>query len=149
VSESETFGARYRALNTSSDRLVLERAEDRRASFAAVDEALDGLALAALRGQRVIDVTPPPRKRQPDRVALLLHSDALAAAIADHFSAAHHQARGAWYLPDKAHLSVGVIHIAHWMRENERFALSLSDAEYGRTTLAQPDAVAICGVPPV
>lgn len=142
MSVTETFGARYRQLTRVDERLALEHAEDRRAEFAEVDRVIDAIVVSALRGERVVQVTKPWRRGDLDEVALLL-DEASRPTLAEHFSFEHHQTRGAWYLPARATLDVGTVHLAHWMNANERFALTLADAEDAKASLAEADAVAL------
>lgn len=142
LSSSETFGARYRQLTRLDERLALEHAEDRRAEFAQVDRVIDAIVVSALQGERVVQVTKPWRRGDLDQIALLV-DDASRPALDEHFSFERHQTRGAWYLPQTANLDVGTVHLAHWMKANERFALTLADAEDAKASLAEADAVAL------
>jgi hypothetical protein len=145
VSSTETFGARYHQLQSAQQRLDFETAESRREAFANVDAVLDGVVLAALHGERVIDITPGG-KRQPDEVLLRLPPGTDRLVLAEHFSVEQQQSRGAWYVPSTDNLAVGVIHLAHWWQTNRRFAVTLVDAEHAKPRFEHADAVTIWAV---
>jgi hypothetical protein len=142
---SETFGSRYVELPSAQERLDLERAAERRAPFTAVDDALDELVMGALRGQRIIDVTPADTRRLPDAVELKLPVETRT-ELADHFSVERQQARGAWYVPNTSSLSVGLVHLGHWWQTSRRFTLTLAHAERAAPSFESTDAVAIWAV---
>jgi hypothetical protein len=134
-----TFGARYRALRSAHERLELERAEGRRASFQALDAALDGLVLAALRGKQVIEIVGDKRDAQvrlkgvskPQRQAL------------QQLDADGQQERGVWYLPDSPTLQVGVVHLGYWWRTAPRYLVTLSNEERATVNLDTVDAMTV------
>jgi hypothetical protein len=134
-----TFGARYRALRSAHERMELQRAEGRRASFQALDAAVDGLVLAALRGKQVIEIVGDKRDAQ---VRLKGVSEPQRQAL-QQLDADGQQERGAWYLPESPTLQVGVVHLAYWWRTASRYLVTLSNEERATVNLDTVDAMTV------
>jgi hypothetical protein len=143
VPRETSFGARYCALRSAQERLALEVAENRRAPFAQADAAVDTLVLAALHGERVIEVIGDRREAE---VRLLPVAGAARAALEEGFSAAAQQEQGAWYLPASATLQVGAVHLAYWWQTAPRYLVTLANDERASTPLTSADAVATWAV---
>ncbi len=146
-----TFGARYAALDNIDKRLSLEVTENRRARFTSADAVLDKLIAAALRGERVAKLVPPKRKRDADRVELLVSlGPDERRALDEHFEVAEQERRGSWYLPENEVLSLGLFHLVHWMGRSERLALNMADAERVRPDFrGAPGGVAVWVLEPL
>lgn len=146
-----TFGARYAELGSVGERLALEAEEDGRAAFAAADAVLETLIGGALRGERVAKLVPARRKRDADSVELNVELTAEErSALAEHFEVAQQEKRGSWYVPEDEVLSLGLIHLVHWMRRNSRLALNMADGERARPLFrGAPEAVAVWVLEPL
>lgn len=139
MADRASFGSRYRALRPAHERLELERAEGRRASFAELDAAVDALLLAALRGQRVIEIVGDKREAE---VRLSSVSEPQRSALWQ-LDAGGQQERGVWYLPESATLQVGVVHLGYWWRTAPRYLVTLSNEERATAKLDSVDAMTV------
>ncbi|HXH93701.1 MAG TPA: stress protein [Thermoanaerobaculia bacterium] len=134
-----SFGARIRECSVE-DVLALERGYAPAAVHAQLDGILSGIIRSSLDGTRVA-VTREAVKPY-DTVELLTLAEADRAVIAKAFDLAAQQGRGAWFLPDEAHLNVGWANMPHHFGRYERFATGIARDESGKVRFqASPEAL--------
>lgn len=152
MSESgATFGARFAVLTPVDDRVALEASEERRTPFEGSDAVLGCLISGALEGERIAKLVPSTRKNQAGRVELLVNlDDQQRQSLTGHFEIAEQEKRGSWHVPEDEPLSLGLIHLVHWMRRNSRLAMNMADAERARPVFrGAPEAVAVWVLEPL
>ncbi len=144
VNEVNSFGRRFLEAESFEERLALEAAEGRRSDFRSVDRLLGTLIASALRGERIAEV-------EDGRVELKHELTAEErAALAENFEVAGQERRGSWHLPESETLSLGLIHSAHWCREDARLLVTLAEAEREAPQFrGDPQAVAVWVLEPL
>lgn len=138
-----TFGARARGLN-ASELLDLEDRADRTERFSAIDVAVCGVMVRALRGERVVQITPAERG---DTIGVVGVPDELAISMRNAFQLEAQQRRGAWFLPDAVPIKAHALLFPALFRAFPRYAHALAGEEKGKFALSgNPDAMVVWSV---
>jgi hypothetical protein len=144
VNDVTSFGRRFLETESFGERLALEAAEGRRGDFRSVDLLLGTLIASALRGERIAEVEDGKVELKHDLTA------GERAALAENFEVAGQERRGSWHLPESETLSLGLIHAAHWCREDARLLVTLAEAEREAPQFrGDPQAVAVWVLEPL
>ena len=91
MASEPSFGVRFLALRSTTERLALEESESRRAHFADVDMIIDGLVLDALRGRRVTEL---PARSTGGELQLVSVGEDAQALLHETFSVERQEQRG-------------------------------------------------------
>jgi hypothetical protein len=113
MTDTPSFGQRTAALSSLDERLDLERVEQRRSEFAAIDVLIEDFLRRALAGQRVVEFIGHAGN---ERVNLGGFDDDAAALVADQYDLSAIESRGAWGVPSHGMVDGRILDFAWWVR---------------------------------
>jgi hypothetical protein len=137
MSENQSFGRRAVALSDPGSLIELEAREGKAELFADVDALLADVAVRCLRSEATVDLA---RGRYTDSVSIAGLDRRLEGVLHDLFAVANQHSRGAWFLPEKASLKVGLVNLPSIFARHPRFATGLAKEEWARVLLADSPA---------
>jgi hypothetical protein len=144
MSEIESFGLRAVALSDPGALLALEAREGKGELFADADALVAYIQVRALKGGTTVKVE---RGRHADSVSIVGLEPRLEGVVDDLYAVANQHSRGAWFLPEKASIKVGLINLPSLFAQHPRFATGLAWQENVRVLLADsPTAVLLWAV---
>lgn len=125
----ETFGHSIVEATSGRELLGLEEQAGRSDRFILLDTLIANLVHRSLNGQRLVSLE---RGRGDDHVTILGLDPAQRRFVDDWFLLEHQQAKGDWFLPDKATLKIGLVNLPFWFRTQPRYATGIAAEERGR-----------------
>ncbi len=129
----------------SPDQLLgLEGSAGQSGRFADLDRLAANLVAAALSGSKVAEITRARHgEKDGDRLTLTTVSAPERALLDQAFALPAQQARGAWFLPERASLKAATMNLPAYLRRYPWHAITLASEDVARVRLAStPDALA-------
>lgn len=119
MSDAASFGRRALETASAPALIALEQESGMGGAFADVDDLAGNVLDRALRGERVAVVA---RDRRGDAVSIEGLDATRDRVLSDRFLLANQRGRGAWFLPEKASLKVGLLSLPATFGAYPRFA---------------------------
>jgi hypothetical protein len=139
-----TFGQQALERASPEGLLGLEKSQGRDELFTAIDMVVAGLAIRAIRGERVIQLT---RTDRGDRLEIIGVPGSLKEAMHAAFQLEAQQARGAWFLPETVSIKAEAVLFPALFREAPRYGHTLVAEEKGKFALTgSPDVMVVWSV---
>jgi hypothetical protein len=138
------FAAALASAGSPGQLLGLEYSAGQSGRFADLDSLAANLVAAALSGSKVADITRASHgEKDGDRLNLTPVSVAERALLDQAFALSAQQARGAWFLPERASLKAATMNLPFYLRRHPWHAITLAGEDVARVRLASmPDALA-------
>jgi hypothetical protein len=136
----EPFGRRAAEMPSPSALIALERESGKDDRFADLDDLAGHLIGRALTGERVAALA---RDRRGDMVSIAGLDDAQHSVLNDRFAVANQRERGAWFLPEKVALKVGLLGFPAAFAEYPRFASGIVWEERAQADLTTSAAAVL------
>ncbi|MGC4900488.1 hypothetical protein ACLQ2Y_14245 [Micromonospora echinospora] len=140
----QSLAALIAAAPTPDDVRHAEQAAGHADRFRSIDQLTARLTSAALSGHKIANIIRGARgEKFADTLSLTLLTDPERSDLAELYTLTKQQARGAWFLPERAALKAGVLNQAAYHRSNPWHALTLAADDTARVSLGtNPDALA-------
>jgi hypothetical protein len=139
-----SFAAALAAADAPDQLLRLEDSAGHGGRFGDLDRLAANLVSAALSGNRIADITRARHAEKDGDLLTLATATASERALLDQaFALPAQQARGAWFLPERASLRAATMNLPAYLRRYPWHAITLATEDVARTSLAStPDALA-------
>ena len=139
-----SFAAALAAADAPDQLLRLEDSAGHGGRFGDLDRLAANLVSAAVSGKKIADITRARHAEKDGDLLTLATATASERALLDQaFALPAQQARGAWFLPERASLRAATMNLPAYLRRYPWYAITLATEDVARTSLAStPDALA-------
>lgn len=136
----ESFGRKFSACETISQRAALEKENGKSERFAALDALVSESVAHCLRGERTVLLKED--KLHFDKLTLNLLKDEQKQFIHQTYAVERQQERGAWNLPEKISVNGGIVNLAWHFQNHTHFPHESASRDFGTVLLKDsPEAV--------